>query len=315
MLKVLITGAYGQIGSHVTDLLLELANVQIVVLDNFSTGRKLNLPQEHPFLKSFNFSIANREKIFRLIEQESPDVIVHAAASYKNPDDWFEDCQSNALGTVNLIQAAKKFEVKRFIYLQTGLCYAPDISVHKLSEAIDPANSSYAITKTVGEQFLQISALSFVSFRLSNIIGPRNVNGPLPIFYQRLKEGKQCFVTEATRDFINVQDLAQVIVKACLGTGYGIYNFGSGKRYQVRELYDTVVQEMGIVPYPKPQIRNLGADHVDCLLLDASRMLRDFGPLDFRSLEITVRDAIHYYEEHGTNGEISHLKLELNINN
>ena len=67
---------------------------------------------------------------------------------------------------------------------------------------------------------------------------------------------------------------------------------------------------MGITSYPEPEIRTLGADHVDCLLLDASRTLRDFGPLDFKSLKVTVREAINYYEEYGTSGEISHLKLE-----
>ena len=309
-MKVLITGAYGQIGSHVTDLLLELGDVQIVALDNFATGRRSNLPKERINLSSFQLSINQRDAVINLVENESPDVIIHTAASYKNPDDWFEDCNTNALGTVNLIQAAKKFGVKRFIYLQTGLCYAPSSMIHELSEPIDPGNSSYAITKTVGEEFLQISGLDFVSFRLSNIIGPRNLNGPLPIFYQRLKENKKCFITEATRDFVNVQDLAHVIVKACLGTGYGIYNFGSGKRYQVRELYDAVVQEMGITSYPEPEIRTLGADHVDCLLLGASRTLRDFGSLDFKSLKVTVREAINYYEEYGTCGEISHLKLE-----
>lgn len=309
MLKILITGAYGQIGSHVTDLLLELANVQIVVLDNFSTGRKLNLPHKHPLVKFFNFSVGEREKVFHLIKQESPNVIVHAAASYKNPDDWLEDCNTNALGTVNLIQAAREFKVNRFIYLQTGLCYNPSNLIHTVFEPIDPANSSYAITKTVGENFLQISDLNFVSFRLSNIIGPRNLNGPLPIFYQRLKEGKRCFITEAKRDFVNVKDLAKVIVTSCFGTGHGIYNFGSGKNYFVRELYDTVVEEMGIKPYPRPEVRTLGSDHLDCLLLDSSKLLEDFGPINFKSLKITVKEAIQYYMKFGTSGEISHLKL------
>lgn len=55
--------------------------------------------------------------------------------------------------------------------------------------------------KTAAEDYLEISGVDFVSFRLANVIGPRNVSGPLPIFFQRLSEGKKCFVTKARRDF------------------------------------------------------------------------------------------------------------------
>ncbi len=68
-------------------------------------------------------------------------------------------------------------------------------------------NSSYAISKTAAEDHLAISGQQFVTFRLADVIGPRNVSGPLPIFYQRLTEGKRCFVTKARRDFVFIAAL------------------------------------------------------------------------------------------------------------
>jgi UDP-glucose 4-epimerase len=73
-----------------------------------------------------------------------------------------------------------------------------------------------------------------VTFRLANVIGPRNVSGPLPIFYQRLSEGKRCFVTPARRDFCFAGDLARTVVDAVNGKGHGTYHFSSGKDVSIR---------------------------------------------------------------------------------
>ncbi len=77
-------------------------------------------------------------------------------------------------------------DVSRFIYFQTALCYGvePEEQPITLNHKKYPANSSYAITKTANEDFLEISGLDYVTFRLANVIGPRNVSGPLPIFFK-----------------------------------------------------------------------------------------------------------------------------------
>ena len=129
-----------------------------------------------------------------------------------------------------------------------------------------PSGSSYAITKTTNEQFLELSGIEYVTFRLANVVGPRNVAGPLPIFYQRLKDGKQCFVTESRRDFVFVKDLANVVVKACDGVGNGAYHFSSGSDVSIMELYDAVVKAMNIDVYPKPDVRPVGEDDVFSIL-------------------------------------------------
>lgn len=307
-MKVFITGGLGQIGSHVAELLLERGD-EVTVIDNLATGRREHLA-DHPKLKVVIDTIADKEMVDRLVGEMKPDAIVHTAASYKDPDDWYNDTLTNCVGGANMVQAAKKFGVGRFIYFQTALCYGlkPLQQPIRLDHPKFPASSSYAISKTANEDYLEISGVDYVTFRLANVVGPRNVAGPLPIFYQRLKDGKQCFVTKSRRDFVFVKDLARVVLKACDGVGHGAYHFSSGTDIAIQELYDAVVNAMDIPGKPKAEVRELGPDDVFSILLDPSRTFADFGNIEFTPLQETVSSAIDYYKKHGTLGEYTHLR-------
>ena len=103
-------------------------------------------------------------------------------------------------------------------------------------------DSSYAISKTAGEQYIELSGLDFVSFRLANAYGPRNISGPLPTFFHRLTEGKRVFVMDTRRDFIYVDDLVDVVTQAVVdGTGHGHYHVSSGSDFSIKELFDATV--------------------------------------------------------------------------
>lgn len=283
---------------------------QVLIVDNLVTGRKEHL-DHHANLKIVIGSIADGDLVAQLFEEFKPDFVVHAAASYKDPNDWYNDALTNCVGGSNIVQASLTHEVKRFIYLQTSLCYGlkPLEQPITLKHPKFPASTSYAITKTVNEDFLEISGLDFVTFRLANVIGPRNVAGPLPVFYQRLRDGKQCFVTKSRRDFVFVKDLARIVLKACDGVGHGAYHFSSGSDIAIEELFNTVLQAMDFADYPEPEIKELGDDDVFSILLDPSRTFQDFGEINFTPIEETVAQAIAYYREHGTMGEHSHLRL------
>ena len=264
----------------------------------------------HPKLKVIIDTISNRDLIYDLMEEFHPDVVVHAACSYKDPDDWYNDTLTNCVGGAILADAAKQHGVKRFIYFQTALCYGlkPTEQPITLNHPRNPEGSSYAISKTANELYIEQSGIDFVTFRLANVIGPRNVAGPLPIFYQRLKDGKQCFVTKSRRDFVFVKDLAEVVIKACDGKGHGAYHFSSGKDVSIVELYDAVVKAMRLNEPPEPEVKELGPDDVFSILLDPSRTFEDFGKIKFTPIEKTVSEAIRYYQEHGTLGEYTHLR-------
>lgn len=310
-MKVLVTGGLGQIGSHVAEMLLARGD-SVLVIDNLATGRREHLA-DHPNLKVVIDTIADKARVEQLFDDFKPDAVVHTAASYKDPDDWYNDSLTNCVGGSNIVDAAKKNGVKRFVYFQTALCYGlkPSQSPIRLDHPRNPGGSSYAISKTANEYYLELSGIDFVTFRLANVVGPRNVAGPLPIFYQRLKDGKQCFVTEARRDFVFVKDLARVVLKAVDGVGHGAYHFSSGKDVAIQELYDAVVNAMGFTSHkPKAEVKALGPDDVFSILLDPSRTFADFGDIEFTPMQVTVSAAIDYYKQHGTLGEYTHLRLQ-----
>ena len=308
-MKVFVTGGLGQIGSHVAEMLLARGD-EIVAIDNLATGRREHLA-DHPRLKLVIDTIADKAKVEQLVGDFRPDVIVHTAASYKDPDDWHSDTLTNCVGGANMVDAARKFNVTRFVYFQTALCYGlkPQQQPIRLDHPRNPGSSSYAITKTTNEFYLELSGVDYVTFRLANVVGPRNVAGPLPIFYQRLKDGKPCFVTQSRRDFVYVKDLARVVLQACDGVGHGAYHFSSGTDVAIQELYDAVLTAMAVPGHPNAEVKALGPDDVFSILLDPSRTFADFGAIGFTPLQSTVQAAVDYYRQHGTLGEYTHLRL------
>ncbi len=309
-MKVFVTGGSGLVGSTVIDRLLARRD-DVLAIDNFATGRRDNLVP-HSALRLVEGSIADTRLMNELVGGFHPDVVIHTAASYKDPDDWHSDAVTNVVGAANVARACKDHKVGRLIYFQTALCYGtkPLQQPITLEHPINPVNSSYAISKTAGEHYIQYSGVDWITFRLANVVGPRNVSGPLPIFFQRLSEGKRCFVTEARRDFVFVQDLAANVVKAADGTGHGTYHFSSGRDVAIKELYDAVVRAMKLNAYPEPDVRPLGPDDAPSILLDPSRTFADFGEIAFTPLDQIVGDTVAYYQKFGVQGGYTHLRHE-----
>lgn len=308
-MKVLITGGSGFIGSHLADRLLAGDN-EVFVIDNYATGRRDNLTP-HKRLTVLEGTIADAALVEKAFADFKPEVVVHAAASYKDPEAWLEDSLTNVAGSANVVQAAKKHGVKRAIYFQTSLCYGlqPLEQPITLKHPILPDGSSYAISKTAAEQYFRLSGLNWISFRLANAYGPRNLSGPLPTFYHRLTSNKPCFVMDTRRDFIYISDLVDCVMLAIQGKGRpGPYHISSGTDYSIKELFDATIAALGIKLDKPVEVRPRGADDVFTILIDPSETNKDFGWKTHTPLTEGVAKAIEYYKTHGITQTFTHLK-------
>lgn len=305
-MKVFITGGAGFIGSHLADHLLAQGN-EVLAVDNYSTGRRDNLVS-HPKLQIVEDNICNAPLMHKLMQDFKPDVVVHAAASYKDPENWEEDSKTNAAGTAIICQAAKKANVGRIIYFQTALCYGlkPLEQPITLNHPILPGGSSYAISKTAGEEYVHLSGLDFVTFRLANAYGPRNISGPLPTFYKRLTNDQKCFVMDTRRDFVYIDDMIECIMKAIAGKGKGTYHLSSGSDVSIQDLFDATTATLGIniTVEVKPRL----PDDVYSILLDPSKTLADFEWNTKVALSDGVASTIDYYKQYGIEETFTHLK-------
>jgi UDP-glucose 4-epimerase len=312
-MKVLITGGAGFIGSHLADELLALGH-QVLVIDNYQTGRRdNNTPNKN--LVVVEGSIADAALVNKTFDSFGPDKVVHAAASYKDPENWEEDAHTNILGTINIIRASKRLNVSRIIYFQTSLCYGlkpleqPITLNHPLFSGRSEGGSSYAISKTGAEQYIELSGLDFISFRLANAYGPRNLSGPLPTFFQRLTTNKPCFVMDTRRDFIYVKDLTACVIKALQGKGTkGYYHISTGSDYSIKELFDSALKALDMKLEKDVEVRPRGEDDVFTILIDPSKTNKDFDWKASTPLENGIKAAIEWYKVNGITQTFTHLK-------
>lgn len=301
-MRVLITGAAGFIGSRLAEAMLHHGH-HVVGIDNLSTGRRDNFPTDGVFLFG---DIANPVQAEQF-QSGSWDLIYHCAASYRDRGAWEADARTNVLGTINVVREAIRSGAK-LIYFQTSLCYGSSpASPVQLDAPLDP-RGSYAVSKTAGESYIRDSGVDYVSFRLANIYGPRNLSGPIPTFYQRLSEGKPCTVVDARRDFVYLDDLVWVAVKAA-EQGSGVYHVSSGSDYTIAEVFEAVRAAMGIQVEP-PKVIARGPDDVATLLLEPHETTREFGWTAQTPLPEGIAKAVAWYSEHGVTETFTHLTMK-----
>ncbi len=327
-MKILITGGAGFIGSNLLDKLLELGH-ECMILDNFSTGKHHNIPLD--ILTKDPVDISNEESVKMFFEYFEPDIVVHAAASYKSPDDWAEDARTNVVGTANICQLSKKYKIKRLIYLQTSLCYGlnplnnfslssqpiekityfkyPSPNLISINCLLNPTPDSYAITKTAGERLIAISEVPFILFRLSNCYGPRNLNGAIPAIYKKIKAGERPTIINARRCFIYISDLVELLVRAIKGEGKrNYYHVASGFDNAIKDVYGEISSSLDWRVL-LPVFKERAPHEVETLLLDPTETFEDFpGWSPKISLGEGIKKSVEWYEEHGVGEVYTHLR-------
>lgn len=308
-MRVLITGGLGFIGSHMADRLVKNGH-DVFIIDNLETGRMENKNEKIPAENIFINSIADEDLCNKVFERAAPDIVIHTAASYKNSDTWAWDVLNNIHGTMEILTSCEVYGVGRLIYLQTSLCYGSPANkdLIKESQFVNPQNS-YSITKTAAEQFIQLSGINYISFRLSNIYGPRNLSGAIPAFYKNLASGKPSWIAGATRDFVYIDDLCEILMAAVHGIGdKGVYNVPSSRQnVPIIEVYKTMAHLMEIEDKEYTAMAP-APDDVESIILDGSKLIMDFEMLPHQRLKKGLWQAIQWYRENGVGETFTHLK-------
>ncbi len=283
-MKVLVTGGAGFIGSHLVDRLAKDGH-EVIVLDNFATGRSENLAKHYgsPNLNLQQIDITDREDIqphFRDV-----DWVFHLAAladivpSIRQPMDYH---QVNVDGTVNVLEAARLAGVKRFIYTASSSCYGiPDIIPTPETATIKP-EYPYALTKYLGEQYVlhwgKVYQLGVLSLRLFNVYGLRSrtsgaYGAVLGVFLaQKLHNKPFTVVGDGTqaRDFTFVTDVVNALVMAAESdVSNEVLNVGSGNTYSVNRLVELLGGDVVYIP-KRP-------GEPDCTQADISKIRKMLG--------------------------------------
>ncbi len=305
-MRILITGGAGCLGSNLIEYWIP-KGYELLIIDNFVTGRKEVVPNISG-LNLIEGSITDEALVRRCFHDFKPDVVVHSAASYKDPNNWIEDTQTNVIGTINVVNAAKFFAVKRFVNFQTALCYGRPSRIPISLEEPNAPFTSYGISKTAGESYLSMADLPFVSLRLSNITGPRLAIGPIPTFYTRLKEGKSCFCSDTKRDFMDISDffaLMDLVIVENAPTG--IFNVSTGHGNTIKDIFDLVVEHLGVEIREPVTILPPGDDDIHAVVLDPSSTEQTFGWKAEVNFKDTIFNMLKWYDVHGVSAIFSHL--------
>ena len=306
-MRLLITGGAGCLGSNLVETWLPRGH-EVLVIDNFATGRREALP-ELPGLAVVEGSIADRDLVDTAFARFAPTHVVHSAAAYKDPLDWREDARTNVTGTINLVDAARRAGVRRFVNFQTALCYGRPQRVPIPVDHPTRPFTSYGISKTAGESYLAISDLRWTSLRLANISGPRLAIGPIPTFYKRLKAGQSCFCTDAVRDFLDMADFLDLmdIVLDDDAPG-GIFNISTGEGHTIAEVFDAIAAHLGATLAEPVPVVPCGPDDVPEVVLDPTHTE---AVLEWRArvgFAETIARVLRWYDAHGVSATHSHLR-------
>lgn len=306
-MRLLVTGGAGSLGSNLIEHWADQFE-HCVVLDNFATGKAAALAPNNK-VQVVEGSITEIENFRKAIELARPDLIIHSAASYKDPNDWTTDAQVNIQGAINLVNLAKEFGINRVINFQTALCYGrPEIVPIPINHKLQPI-TSYGISKTAGELVLLNSELDVISLRLANVTGPRLAIGPIPTFYKNLKTGIPCKVSTTIRDFLDMADfLGLMDIIKNRPTVNGIFNVSTGIGISIKEIFEEVASYLGM-PGTKPEkVVDPGMDDIAAVVLDSSKTIDTFQWNPKFGFKETINRMLQWYDKHGVTDVYSHLK-------
>jgi len=267
MLKFVVTGGAGFIGSTLVRSLLDRGNARVEVIDNLLTGHEENLSEVRGRVMLYKADIRDANALGAILG--GADTVFHLAAIPSVPRSIHEPQLShevNADGTFNVLRAAAEARVRRFVYAASSSAYGDSETLPKVETMLPRPKSPYAVQKLLGEHYASVFyscfGLETVSLRFFNVYGPRQdpgspYSGVLSLFMKHLLARTSPTIFgdgEQSRDFTYVEDVAELCVKAAHApsTVAGkMFNAGNGGRYTLNQIWSLLQQIEGVQIAPK----------------------------------------------------------------
>lgn len=312
MRKVLVTGGAGFIGSHVADAFLASGD-EVTILDDFSSGRRENLPPGARVVEADVRSPQARHLVatggFAVLDHHAAQIDVR-----RSVEDPAADAAINVVGLVNLLQGARAGGVRRVVFASSGgTVYGEGERLPVREEAPKLPASPYGTAKLSAEYYLATFGLLYgietVALRYSNVYGPRQdphgEAGVVAIFSERLLRGEGLTVFgdgEQTRDMVYVGDVALANVLASrhpvaplASLDARAFNIGTGVETSVNRLAALLADAAG----RRPEIRHAPARPGELLrsCLDVSKAARELGWRPRVSLAEGVTSTVRWFAE------------------
>jgi UDP-glucose 4-epimerase len=303
-MRVLVTGGAGFIGSHLTDALLARGD-EVTVVDDLSRGRLGRLDERATLHK---LSITDAGALAALVANVRPELICHLAAqidvrvSVVAPAD---DAQTNVVGTVNVLEAARASDARVLFCSTGGALYGRDAPIPSLEDVLPLPESPYGIAKYCAEQYVglynRLHGCRHTILRLANVYGPRQdpagESGVIPIFCARVLAGGRPVIYgdgTQTRDYVYVGDAVEAFLAAADQGRPGIWNFGTGVETSVTGLARLIGAAAG--REVDPEFAPARPGELQRSALAAERAQRDLGWTPAVPLADGVRKVYQWIE-------------------
>jgi UDP-glucose 4-epimerase len=321
--KALVTGGAGFIGSHLVEALSD-AGCEVAVLDNLSGGKLSNLEPMQADISFYENDIRQLEAL--IAAAKGCDVIFHLAAVVavqQTIEKPLESTMINDIGTLNVLEAARKTNVPRVVLASSCAVYGDDPRLPK-DESMTPLPSSpYAVHKLSAEHYLRIYGELFglknASLRFFNVFGPRQdpsspYSGVISIFMSKAALHQAPLIYgdgNQTRDFVFVKDVVRALLLAAQTdqkTG-AVYNIGSGSRLTINRLWELIAALSGEQSEPVYKPARAGDILHSVGKIDKARSMLDFKN-DF-SMEQGLELTLEWYrsaEVGNGNAEVGKVK-------